>query len=482
MEQAKVSFEERLDEALTHRELPRHMTTDEIRIAGPAALGGVPASALVRSRHRLATVGQWNERQLMGRRWPIGCAALEITQRCNLDCAACYLSENSEAVHDLPLTEIFRRIDMIYEHYGLDTDVQVTGGDPTLRQRGELMEIVRRIRARGMRPTLFTNGIRATRDLLQALAEAGLVDVAFHVDMTQGRRGFASEAALNSLRQDYIERARGLRLSVFFNTTVFSGNFNEVPEIVRFFVRNADIVSMASFQLQAGTGRGVLGSRPLHITIDSVKQQINLGAGAPLCFDTIQIGHSRCNRCAMALVTNNKVYDMLDDQKLVTDIVELTADVRFDRQNRAALVRTFVKSLLSSPSILARGSAWVIRKIWMAKADLIAAHGEVNKLSFFIHNFMDACALDKSRVDACTFMAVTSDGPISMCLHNAKRDAFILPPLRIADPMGEQLWDPLSGRIEASDLCRTAAAVHHSPKTAKGRLKGLGHNRRSKHA
>jgi len=173
---------------------------------------------------------------------------------------------------------------------------------------------------------------------------------------------------------------------------------------------------------------------------------------------------------------------MLDDQKLVTDIVELTADVRFDRQNRAALVRTFVKSLLSSPSILARGSAWVIRKIWMAKADLIAAHGEVNKLSFFIHNFMDACALDKSRVDACTFMAVTSDGPISMCLHNAKRDAFILPPLRIADPMGEQLWDPLSGRIEASDLCRTAAAVHHSPKTAKGRLKGLGHNRRSKHA
>jgi len=292
MEQAKVSFEERLDEALTHRELPRHMTTDEIRIAGPAALGGVPASALVRSRHRLATVGQWNERQLMGRRWPIGCVALEITQRCNLDCAACYLSENSEAVHDLPLTEIFRRIDMIYEHYGPDTDVQVTGGDPTLRQRGELMEIVRRIRARGMRPTLFTNGIRATRDLLQALAEAGLVDVAFHVDMTQGRRGFASEAALNSLRQDYIERARGLRLSVFFNTTVFSGNFNEVPEIVRFFVRNADIVSMASFQLQAGTGRGVLGSRPLHITIDSVKQQINLGAGAPLCFDTIQIGHS----------------------------------------------------------------------------------------------------------------------------------------------------------------------------------------------
>jgi len=135
MEQAKAKFEEPRDETLTHRELPRYMTTDEIRIARPAALDGIPASALVWSRRQMTATGQWNAGQLMGRRWPIGCVALEITQRCNLDCAACYLSENSEAVRDLPLTEVFRRIDMIYEHYGPDTDVQVTGGDPTLRQR-----------------------------------------------------------------------------------------------------------------------------------------------------------------------------------------------------------------------------------------------------------------------------------------------------------------------------------------------------------
>src|SRR5262249_56978944 len=180
--------------------------TDGTRRPRPAPLPpSIPSSALALSRRQMMATGQWNAGQLMGRRWPIGCVALEITQRCNLDCAACYLSENSEAVHDLPLTEIFRRIDMIYEHYGPDTDVQVTGGDPTLRQRGELMEIVRRIRARGMRPTLFTNGIRATRDLLQALAEAGLVDVAFHLDMTHGRRGFASEAPLKSLRPGFIQ-------------------------------------------------------------------------------------------------------------------------------------------------------------------------------------------------------------------------------------------------------------------------------------
>src|SRR5713226_6356413 len=83
--------------------------------------------------------------QVLGRRSTIGCVALEITQRCNLDCTLCYLSENSESVKDLPLEVLFRRIDRIRETYGPGVGVQVTGGDPTLRKRDELVEIVRRI-------------------------------------------------------------------------------------------------------------------------------------------------------------------------------------------------------------------------------------------------------------------------------------------------------------------------------------------------
>lgn len=114
----------------------------------------------------------------------MGCVSLEITQRCNLDCTLCYLSEHSEAVRDVPLEEIFRRIDMIEAHYGKNTDVQVSGGDPTLRKREELIQIVQHITDKGMRASLFTNGILATRELLIDLCAVGLVDVAFHVDMT----------------------------------------------------------------------------------------------------------------------------------------------------------------------------------------------------------------------------------------------------------------------------------------------------------
>jgi 7,8-dihydro-6-hydroxymethylpterin dimethyltransferase len=138
-------------------------------------------------RDALKAHGLWQSNQTATRRWAIGCVSLEVTQRCNLDCTLCYLSEHSEAVQDLPLTELFRRIDMIAQWYGDNTDVQVSGGDPTLRAREDLIAIVAYIRKRGMRASLFTNGILATRELLYDLAQAGLTDVAFHVDMTQAR-------------------------------------------------------------------------------------------------------------------------------------------------------------------------------------------------------------------------------------------------------------------------------------------------------
>ena len=170
------------------------------------------AAPLALARARMERTGQWQPGQQMGLRWAIGCVALEITQRCNLDCTLCYLSESSEALKDIPLEEVFGRIDLIAAHYGPHTDVQVTGGDPNLRRRDELIAIVRRVRAKGMRPALFTNGILATRELLAQLADAGLVDVAFHVDLTQERKGYASERELNAIRREYIERARALTL------------------------------------------------------------------------------------------------------------------------------------------------------------------------------------------------------------------------------------------------------------------------------
>jgi pyruvate-formate lyase-activating enzyme len=424
------------------------LSPKEIAAARPLPLPPPGRSMLDIARERMIATGQWRPGQAMGRRFPVGCVALEITQRCNLDCTLCYLSETSEAVLDLPLEEIYRRIDLIHALYGPLTEVQVTGGDPTLRKRAELVEIVRRIRAKGMRPSLFTNGIRATRDLLTELAAAGLIDVAFHVDTTQQRKGYVSESELNSVRREYIERARGLKLSVFFNTTVHAGNFDEIPEVARFFVAHADVVRLASFQLQADTGRGVLRGRPALITPDTVARQIAAGVGAPIRFDTPGIGHRDCNRYAMTLVANGRVHDLYDNPELINEFLDASADLDYDRTRPDRAVWTLVRWLLANPRFLRRGARWGAAKLWAMRGDLIAGRGRIHKLSFFIHNFMGASRLDRDRIDACVFMAVTADGPISMCLHNAKRDSFILEPIKLKTATGERLWDPLRGEAK----------------------------------
>lgn len=407
-------------------------------------------------RRRLLDIGCWTPEQIAGKRWNIGCVALEITQRCNLDCTLCYLSDTSEAVKDVPLQEVFRRIEMIYQHYGENTDVQVTGGDPTLRNRAELIRIVQRITHYGMRASLFTNGIRATRALLAALCEAGLTDVAFHVDLTQQRKGYGSEVELNVIREHYIERARGLPLSVFFNTSVFAGNFHEIPALVRFFRKHADVVRMASFQPQADTGRGVLRARATGITSDTVIDQINQGAGTDLRFDTFMVGHPRCNRYAMAFEINGNLYEFFDAPAFIVPLMNQTAQVRFDRRNRRAAVHAAIKAFALNPGLWRQGVRWLSRKLWAARADLWAARGRINKLSFFIHDFMDACRLERERVHGCVFMVASAEGPISMCLHNAKRDAYILRPLKLETAEGERLWDPLTGVTTAGEAANVS--------------------------
>ena len=116
-----------------------YLSPEEIHAWPPYTSLPEPAQRREALRGRLLDIGCWTPEQIAGKRWNIGCVALEITQRCNLDCTLCYLSDTSEAVKDVPLQEVFRRIEMIYQHYGQNTDVQVTGCDPTLRNRAELI-------------------------------------------------------------------------------------------------------------------------------------------------------------------------------------------------------------------------------------------------------------------------------------------------------------------------------------------------------
>ncbi len=432
----------------------------------PSSADGM--TALERTRKRMQGANQWEPWQMIGRRMAIGCVALEITQRCNLDCSYCYLSESSEALKDIPLEEVFRRIDLIYDHYGPNTDVQVSGGDPTLRKREELVAIIRYIKKKGLRSSLFTNGIKATRDMLEELCTAGLEDVAFHVDMTQERKGFASEAVLNVLREEYINRARGLPLAVIFNTTAFPGNFHEIPSLVKFFVAHADVVRFSSFQVGADMGRGTERER---VTVNpaTVMNAIREGAGANLNFDAASSGHAECNGYAYGLIVNGRVHDFFNDPVFVRHILDSSAHLTVNRANKAEVLKTSIGYFLNNPGVFLGVVRRFASLVWRERRDFIAARGKVGKISFFVHNFMDSSALGKERCEACSFMVMTPEGPISMCVHNAKRDDYLLVAAEVKRENKMMYFNPATGDFE--DKMPSKIAVSLTRKNARGRAK-----------
>jgi len=119
--------------------------------------------------------------------------------------------------------------------------------------------------------------------------------------------------------------------------------------------------------------------------------------------------------------------------------------ISWDRQHsQFKLITGFLVALLQKPrwllKMLVYGAKW-LKLTWR---DLIRARGKVEKLTFFVQNFMDAEALQQERIDACSFMVMTAQGPVSMCQHNAQRDDFILKPLDILRADGTLLrYQPL---------------------------------------
>ena len=423
---------------------------------------------LSRARERMQLTNQWAPWQMLGRRMAVGCVALEITQRCNLDCAYCYLSEASEALKDIPIEEVFRRIDMIFDYYGANTDVQVTGGDPTLRKRDELVAIVRYIRQKKMRSSLFTNGIKATRDLLEELCAAGLEDVAFHVDMTQERASYASEQALNAVREDYINRARGLPLSVIFNTTVSPTNFHEVPALVQFFTRHADVVRFASFQIGADTGRGVERAR-VTVNPETVINAICTGAKTKLNYNAARVGPAACNSYAYAFVINGKLHDAFADTAFAQKILHTSASIPMVRAAKREIAKKVGYYFLTHPTIFLGVLRRFAASIWRVRRDFIIARGKIGKISFFVHNFMDAKSLEAERCEACSFMVMTPEGPLSMCVHNAKRDDYLLVAANVKRENRLQFFNPVTGKF--TDTIPTKISVSLTRKNARGRAK-----------
>ena len=172
---------------------------------------------------------------------------------------------------------------------------------------------------------------------------------------------------------------------------------------------------------------------------DSVAARLQQGAGTALGFNVLAAGHHDCNRSAVLLVAGGHAYDAFAEPGFVQRFMRETAHLRIDRGTRWKSLRSMAMAAWARPTLALAGLGWGLRLAWRMRAGLLAGRGRVHKLTLFTHNFMDACQLDPERIEACVFMAITQDGPLSMCAFNAQRDTYLLRPLQTSTGT----WQPL---------------------------------------
>jgi len=173
---------------------------------------------------------------------PIGW--LEVTDVCNIHCKGCY-RQNLEG--HFPLERLKEEVLLMKEYRNID-NVSLAGGEPLTHP--DIEALVEFIHLQGIKPYLLTNGRAVTEDRIRALKKAGLAGLAFHVDMMQNRAGWEDkdEIGLLPLRDQYVDVMAAVGgIPTSFGITVYKDNFEQIPDLVRWGIKNIKYVQGLTF-------------------------------------------------------------------------------------------------------------------------------------------------------------------------------------------------------------------------------------------
>ncbi|MCK5166158.1 MAG: radical SAM protein [Rhodospirillaceae bacterium] len=185
--------------------------------------------------------------------------ALNLTRRCNLACAHCYLDANARKdgeQGELTTDEVKSVIDDI-ANLSDETMVVLTGGEPMVRR--DLEDLVAHATKRGLMPVIGTNGTLLTPERAARLKEAGLqgmgisldsLNPAYH-DEFRGQKGswLKAMAAIDQCRKSKI------RFQIHFSVT--DDNAHELDDMIAFAKESKAFVLNVFFLVCTGRGEKV---------------------------------------------------------------------------------------------------------------------------------------------------------------------------------------------------------------------------------
>jgi len=189
--------------------------------------------------------------------------AWNLTRRCNLECAHCYISAGprESATGELDTAACLAVADQILAVNPAPLLI-LSGGEPLLRE--DLAEIARHASARGATVVVGTNGTLLVDERIAALQEAGVRGVAVSVDSLRPsyhdnfRHGKGSLAET----QTSLARLRAHRLDFIIQTTVTKGNRAELARLVEWSAEQGAVSFNCYFLVSTGRGASLTDLAP----------------------------------------------------------------------------------------------------------------------------------------------------------------------------------------------------------------------------
>lgn len=181
--------------------------------------------------------------------------AWNLTRRCNLECAHCYISAgpHENAGGELRTDECLRIAGEILAVNPAPLFI-LSGGEPLLRD--DLETIAAFASARGATVVVGTNGTLLTDERIQSLLAAGVTGVAVSVDSLDPHRhdAFRNGAGAFEATAAAIARLRARRLDFIVQTTVTRRSRHELARLVDWAAEQGAVSFNAYFLVPTGRG------------------------------------------------------------------------------------------------------------------------------------------------------------------------------------------------------------------------------------
>ncbi|MCW8884471.1 MAG: radical SAM protein [Motiliproteus sp.] len=182
--------------------------------------------------------------------------AINLTKRCNLACAHCYLDADTlknGAKEELSAKEVCQVLDQVADR-DQQTMVVLTGGEPLLRP--DLEEIVHHGAQRGLAMVTGTNGTLLTDRRVKSLKEAGLLGAGISVDSLEPEfhDQFRGVSGCWSRTMAGIKNCRNNDLSFQIHFSINDNNAHQLPEVIEFSRRQGARVLNVFFLICTGRG------------------------------------------------------------------------------------------------------------------------------------------------------------------------------------------------------------------------------------